>query len=163
MPLPDPPEAVALQREIPSVTFAPPIDLPPGMPSRPTSKLKFGFQVNTQAKPAAQARASPVEISVSPIPPPAVEEENKLPVRSDSVIEEVWSRAMIMIQSEDIEESIESLKIICYELDKAKAGGTPGTVLLLKDSASELVKELIVRLQKVNPLSSPPYIQDLEF
>lgn len=53
-----------------------------------------------------------------------------------------------MIQSEDIEESIDALKIICFELVQAKTG-TPATVQLLKDSSNELVKGLMQRLERV--------------
>lgn len=88
---------------------------------------------------------------MSPLPPNSPE-TSMTPQRSDSVVEETWSRAMIMIQSEDAEESIDSLKIICYELAQAKSG-TASTIQLLKDSANELVKELVQRFQKVMSIS----------
>ena len=56
---------------------------------------------------------------------------------------------MVMVQSEYVEESIEALKIICYELVQAKSG-SPATVQLLKDSANELVKELTQRMKRVS-------------
>ena len=88
-------------------------------------------------------------MSMSPLPAPEPTEDDKMPDRSDSMVEEAWSRAMITIQSEDLEESIESLKIICYEMDLAKNGGTSMTLQLMKDSADELVKELTKRMQRV--------------
>lgn len=107
--------------------------------------------VKTYSKPAFTTMTSPVEMSMSPIPPtPASAETTQTPERSDSVIEETWARAMIMIQSKDIEESIDALKIICYELVQATTGSA-ATVQLLKASANELVKELTHRMQRVGP------------
>ena len=90
---------------------------------------------------------------MSPLPPSLAVEDEKIPERSDSFVEETWSRAMITIQNEDLEESIDSLKIIVYELDQAKTG-TPATIQLLKDSANELVRELQRRLKRVTHSSA---------
>ena len=94
---------------------------------------------------------------MSPLPPSLAVEDEKTPERSDSYVEETWSRAMITIQNEDLEESIDSLKIIVYELDRAKTG-TPATIQLLKDSANELVRELQRRLKRVTHFSHTPRV-----
>jgi len=131
----EPPEAEARTvQSIQSGTLTTPPDLPPA--------------VNTYPRQTFTARASPVEMSMSPIPPtPPSAEIEKTPGRSESIVEETWSRAMVMIQSEDVEESIEALKIVCYELVQAKTG-SPATIQLLKDSANELVKELTQRMKR---------------
>eukprot|EP00210_Caulerpa_lentillifera_P009280 g8845.t1 len=133
MPLPDPPE-IATQESRDNIIV-----------ERRTTPIPDAASPLVQNYPRpVRTKVEAIETSQSPIPTPPsdIQEAER---RSDQEIEEIWSRAMITIQSEDPEEAIESLKVLCYELIQAK-NGSPGTLQLLTDSANELVKELNSRL-----------------
>jgi len=132
-PMPDPPEVVT-QESMETTSIGP-----------STTPIPEAASPLVQNYPApVRTQMEPTETSQSPIltPPPDIQEAEPRP---DQEIEEIWSRAMITIQSEDPEEAVESLKVLCYELIQAK-NGSPGTLQLLTDSANELVKELNSRL-----------------
>lgn len=76
--------------------------------------------------------------------------------RSDEEIESTWARAMVTAHSSNMDEAIEALKILCYELMEASTPGRASEAILqlLRTSADELVTELVLKLDQVGLLEA---------
>ncbi|KAK9814323.1 hypothetical protein WJX72_004049 [[Myrmecia] bisecta] len=70
--------------------------------------------------------------------------------RSDEEIAVAWSRGMLMLHDEDPTESVEGMKLLCYEVMEAASGkASPATLATLAASANELVMELTKKVHQV--------------
>ncbi|CAD7700615.1 unnamed protein product [Ostreobium quekettii] len=70
--------------------------------------------------------------------------------RSDEEISSTWVRAMVTAHSSNMDEAIDALKVLCYELMEASTPGRASDYIvnLLRTSADELVKELCSKLDQ---------------
>ncbi|KAL0028272.1 hypothetical protein WJX79_006476 [Trebouxia sp. C0005] len=70
--------------------------------------------------------------------------------RSDDEVAEQWSRGMAMLHDENLAQSVEGMKVLCFELMEASGGRASASTLAdLAASANELVVELTRRVHQV--------------
>ncbi|KAL0039701.1 hypothetical protein WJX77_005628 [Trebouxia sp. C0004] len=123
-------------------------------------------QASAQITPPIQAQTPmqpqrPAALSSAPTPMPA---STPLPhvggpltpfpapaePRSDDDVAEQWSRGMAMLHDEDLAQSVEGMKVLCFELMEASGGRASASTLAdLSASANELVVELTRRVHQV--------------
>ncbi|KAL3133794.1 hypothetical protein ABBQ32_008271 [Trebouxia sp. C0010 RCD-2024] len=106
-----------------------------------------------QAKPVMMSSApTPVPAS-HPLPPlsgPLTPFPAPAEPRNDDEVAEQWSRGMAMLHDENLAQSVEGMKVLCFELMEASGGRASASTLAdLAASANELVVELTRRVHQV--------------
>ncbi|GMH42322.1 hypothetical protein BSKO_10241 [Bryopsis sp. KO-2023] len=70
--------------------------------------------------------------------------------RTDAEIEDTWTRAMVTMVGGPFEESVDALKVLCFELIEASKGRCSENIVgLMTHSADELVRELVIKIDVI--------------